>query len=259
MNMDVLDNLSDVRGHIYVIENKVNGKKYVGQTVTHRKNKGKYRPFGFEGRFRDHISEALCNTKKKQCRYLNNAIRSYGKDAFQVQLILECDKCELDEYEQQYISDMNTLFPNGYNLTKGGKSAMIHTGNEVAPLELNTPLKKRGGCEERSPETRGLISSQLKKAFESETLRKDRMAQTQRQHIQQKISRFAGKTIDPENLDKYIYTRNTQNHPSIVVKVDGIKAFFVGKYDTLDTLKDRAKEFLKQVYAATLSNCSGNP
>jgi group I intron endonuclease len=259
MSMDVLNNLSDVRGHIYVIENKVNGKKYVGQTVTHRKNKGKYRPFGFEGRFRDHISEAVCNTKKKQCRYLNNAIRSYGKDVFEVRLLLECKRCDLDEYEQKYISEMNTLYPNGYNLTKGGKSVVIETGEDVAALELNTSLKKRGGCEERTPMTRGRISSQLKKAFESEELRKDRMAQTQKQHKQQKISRFAGKTIDVENLDKYIYTRHTQNHPSIVVKVDGTKAFFVGKYDTLDTLTQRAKEFLIQVHAATLSNCSGNP
>lgn len=81
-----------VKGHIYVITNKNNGKNYVGQTLTHRLNRGKYKPFGYEGRFRDHLSEALCNTKKKQCSYLNNAIRKDGKDSFTCSLILECTK-----------------------------------------------------------------------------------------------------------------------------------------------------------------------
>lgn len=257
--MDVLHDLSGVRGHIYVIENKVNGKQYVGQVVTHRKNKGKYRPFGYEGRFRDHISEALCNTKKKQCRYLNNAIRSYGKDSFEVKLLLECKREKLDEYEQQYIEELHTLYPNGYNLTRGGKTQVIGTGQDVAPLELNQPAKQRGGCKERSSETRERISSQLRKSFGSEEVRKDLMARTQKQHAQQKTARFAGKPIDLGDLDKYIYIKHAKGIPFVVIKVDGEMTSFVGKYETLDTLKERAKEFLRQVYSATLSNCSGNP
>lgn len=257
--MDVLNDLSGVRGHIYVIENKVNRKQYVGQVVTHRKNKGKYRPFGYEGRFRDHISEALCNTKKKQCRYLNNAIRSYGKDSFEVRLLLECERDDLNEYEQKYIEELNTMYPNGYNLTRGGKTQVIGTGQDVAPLELNQPAKKWGGCKERSSETRERISSQVKKAFGAETVRKDLMARTQQQHEQQKIKRFAGKPIDLGNLDKYISTKKAKGVPFVVVKIDDEMTSFVGKYETLDTLKERAKEFLRQAHAATLSNCSGNP
>ena len=259
MNMNVLDDLNGVNGHIYVIRNKVNGKQYVGQVVTHRKNKGKYRPFGFEGRFRDHISEALCNTKKKQCRYLNNAIRFHGKDAFEVELILECKRDELDSYEKQYIDQLNTLYPNGYNLTSGGKTHGVATSDDVSELVLNQPAKKRGGCTERSTGTRALISAQLKKAFGSDTARKTRMELTQKQHQDRKIARFVGKKVDLDDLDKYIHVRKTQKKESIIVKVDDMIAFFVGKYETLDALKERAREFLKQVHAATLSNCSGNP
>ena len=64
---DILE-LSDKNkrfGLIYCITNEVNNKQYIGQTVSHRKNKGKYRPFGIDGRLNDHISEAICNTKKK--------------------------------------------------------------------------------------------------------------------------------------------------------------------------------------------------
>ena len=36
------------------------------------------------------ISEAITNTKKKQCTYLNNGIRKYGKENFSCKLIKEC-------------------------------------------------------------------------------------------------------------------------------------------------------------------------
>jgi hypothetical protein len=67
-NLDKILNIDEkdkITGVIYIIENKETNKKYVGQTVSHRKNKGKYRPFGYVGRFNDHVSEALNNTKKK--------------------------------------------------------------------------------------------------------------------------------------------------------------------------------------------------
>lgn len=41
------------------------------------------------GRFYDHISEAINNTKNKQCMYLNNAIRKYGKDNFTCKLLYQ--------------------------------------------------------------------------------------------------------------------------------------------------------------------------
>ena len=67
---EILDDNSKVIGHIYLITCTETNKYYVGQTLSHRKNRNKYRPFGYQGRFKDHISEALCNTKKKQCTYL---------------------------------------------------------------------------------------------------------------------------------------------------------------------------------------------
>ena len=100
---EILNDNSQVQGQIYLITNIKTNKQYVGQTLTHRKNRNKYRPFGYIGRFNDHISEAICNTKKKQCTYLNNAIRLDGKDAFTVELLLTSSKEELDSFEEQYI------------------------------------------------------------------------------------------------------------------------------------------------------------
>jgi hypothetical protein len=59
-NILPLDEFSKIKGEIYKIVNKTNNKIYIGQTRTHRKNKNKYRIFGYTSRFKDHI-----NTKKK--------------------------------------------------------------------------------------------------------------------------------------------------------------------------------------------------
>jgi len=121
-----LDQFFKVKGEIYKITNTTNNTPYIGQTRTHRKNKGKYRPFGYIGRFKDHISEALNNTKEKQCTYLNNSIRK-DKDLFKVELIETCDIEELDNREKFYIEKYNSYYPNGYNLTRGGKGySKIH-------------------------------------------------------------------------------------------------------------------------------------
>ena len=135
-----LEESEKILGQIYKITNTKNSKLYIGQTRTHRKNKGKFRSFGYIGRFKDHISEALNNTKKNQCKYLNNAIR-LEKDFFIVELIETCELNVLDEKEIFYIEKFNTYYPHGYNLTKGGKTLRCET---VDSNEDQKPFKKRG-------------------------------------------------------------------------------------------------------------------
>lgn len=118
---EIMDTNDKMLTDIYVITNKVTNKKYVGQANTHRLNHGKYRPFGYERRLKDHISEAMCNTKKKQCTMLNNSIRKHGSDNFEVQLLERCLPKDANELEAKYIDEMDTLAPKGYNLSEGGK------------------------------------------------------------------------------------------------------------------------------------------
>lgn len=99
---DLLDTVDNVTGEIYMIINLTNTRMYIGQTASHRMNRNKYRPFGYRKRLTYHISEALCQTKKNQSMYLNNAIRKYGTDNFVVELILRCELFETDRYEQYY-------------------------------------------------------------------------------------------------------------------------------------------------------------
>lgn len=102
-------------GDIYLLTCP-NEKKYVGQCLKIYSNGKKN---GYENRWKQHIYEAINN--KKTSVLLNNAIRLYNPNNWKVELICECPIKELDEKEQEYIKLYNTLSPNGYNLTSGGK------------------------------------------------------------------------------------------------------------------------------------------
>jgi len=247
----ILNTSDDVNGHIYIITNNSNNMSYIGQTVSHRKNKNKYRPFGYEGRFKDHISEAICNTKKKQCSYLNNAIRLYSKDAFTVSLLEECFKDQMDILEKEYIVKYNTLYPNGYNLTKGGKGEMFIRTSETVDKTTLLPSSKRGGCKERTTETRSKMSESLKETFGKQEVKEELMKRTQQQHLLQKINRFKGSCIDIDNLDQYLKERKFNGNKGILVKIGHLETNFVGKHETLEEIRSRAMDFLKAVIIAT--------
>ena len=90
-----------MKGFIYKITNKVNGKSYIGQTR-----------YTVEFRWRQH------QHKKDNC-YFHNAIHKYGVENFIVETIEECDVEDLNSREIFYIAKYNT-FKDGYNLTIGG-------------------------------------------------------------------------------------------------------------------------------------------
>lgn len=249
---------SEVRGEIYIMKNQATNKCYVGQTVTHRKNHTKYRPFGYIGRFKDHLSEAR-NLTKCHCRFLNNAIRKYGESAFTVELIETCAFDELDAREQHYIQTLGTLYPTGYNLTTGGRSTrFVRPGTDVDSPELSTP-KKRGGCVSRSDETRAKMSERLKEIFAGTDVRVSISDRTTTQHARGKLARFKDVTVDLSKVEEYMIVRNSAKYgPYIFVRVDGKETQFVGRHSSFDELKERAIQFLQDL-AAMPQNCSGTP
>lgn len=251
---DILLDNTNVVGHIYLIKNTKLNKLYVGQTLSHRKNKGKYRSFGFQGRFNDHVSEAICNTKNKQCTYLNNAIRLYGKDTFSVTLITTCSPSELDNLEQLYIKEYNTLYPNGYNLTVGGKTFKNNLNTDFIQTTTNPP-KKRGGCNERTAETRAKMTKSLKEICGTPEARREQMMRSQTQHTLKKIEKFQGVKIDLDAIDSYIRTRNSKDGSKYIkVCIEGKTTTFVGKYEKLEELRIKAINFIKNIKSATLPN-----
>jgi len=121
----ILDNPTERYCEIYKITNIINNKIYVGQCVSHILNHKRYRPHGHLHRFKTHISEAF-SLKKNQSRYLNNAIRKYGVESFEVELLEFCEQQDSDKREIYYIQKLKSLYPNGYNLKNGG-CVFVHT------------------------------------------------------------------------------------------------------------------------------------
>lgn len=234
----VLETRDLVKGVIYCIEHRDSDKQYIGQTVTHRLNKGKYRPYGIRRRFAEHCSNAIRNTKPSQSSALYNAIREHGPDAFTIDELEQCDIAMLDDRERYWINAQCSLYPSGYNLTTGGARAFETVANIETPPR-NKP-QSRGGCSHRTDETRARMSASVKAAMNTPAARKQRSSAATNQHNAQKVTRFAGITIDTTNLDQYITVRQT----GVIVKVAGQEARFTGKTETQEQLIERAKQFL---------------
>jgi hypothetical protein len=184
-------------------------------------------------------------------------IRQYGKDSFRVTTLEECSVNALDEMERKWITTLNTLHPDGYNLTDGGCAA--YNKSELPVIYNPTPLsnpRARGGCVSRSAETRLKMSIRTKATLESDEAREKRSQQTTLQHTLEKVARFHGLTIDLTDLDQYIFTKGQR----VYVRVADQTASFAGKAMTQEDNIKRAKEFLLSLsQTATLPNCSGNP
>jgi hypothetical protein len=239
---EIYDTIDKVKGHIYKITCKENDKIYIGQTYSHIKNHGKYRPAGYLKRFASHISEAITNTKKKQCTYLNNAIRKYGKDSFSCELIKTCELSEMDNYEKDYIVKYNSLFPTGYNLTHGGKGAMY----VAKVINIDDDENKVKEPYKHSAETKEKIKQRLSTIFSSDEKRKAKSESCHEQHLKARLEKYKNIKLD-EDLTKYIFPiikKGTETIYKYEIRINKIvTAFYDGK-TSIDVLYKNALNFL---------------
>lgn len=90
---------------IYLRTNLVNGKQYVGQT----------------GNFRRREKAWGCTKLGYANWYLNEEREKYGLENFDVSILAEVDTQEESwELEQNYIEQLGTKYPDGYNMSDGG-------------------------------------------------------------------------------------------------------------------------------------------
>ena len=93
---------SDVISGIYCIENKVNGKKYIGSSKD------------IYGRWLQH--EYQLNKGEHHSRYLQFAWNKYGKDNFKFYILEKCEEDKLFEREQYYYDFYECCGDKGYNV-----------------------------------------------------------------------------------------------------------------------------------------------
>lgn len=149
---------------VYCIENKLNGKKYIGIT------KG-----AIERRFKQHKQLAKNNTKENQ--HLHDALIKYGFENF---IIYQQDEAksiaELYEKEKYWIKTLDTK-KNGYNETDGGEGSH----GRILSEETKQKIKEKAIQRFKDVEQRNHLSKKSKEWING-------LSAKQKQEISNKIS-----------------------------------------------------------------------
>ena len=123
-------------GIVYIITNSVNGKVYVGQTIS-----------SMARRWRQHAHYATRSLPSGMA--IHHAMRKYGIDAFQIRELEQgLDRSDLDRLEIFYIAEFHATDPQfGYNLTGGGVSYVVtpemRRAMSVSAIASMTDAKKK--------------------------------------------------------------------------------------------------------------------
>ena len=141
---------------IYLIENKINNKKYVGMTT-----------ISIQERFIKHISES----KRNLTKVLYKAFQKYGTQNFSIKQIDSASTHEeLIQKEKYWIKFYNTVGVMGYNMTNGG---------EMSPYKTKESVENHRAAiinhYNNHPETKIKISNSLKKFYENNQQARDHL------------------------------------------------------------------------------------
>ena len=129
---------------VYLITNNINRRQYVGQTKNFKKRQLNWRCLKYP--------YANC--------FLTEERAKYGLDSFKTEVLAQVEtEEEALELEEHYIKELNTLYPQGYNIDVGGKN------NCGAPKGENNPMYGRNHTEE----TKRKMSEAKKGVFNTKT------------------------------------------------------------------------------------------
>lgn len=224
---------------IYKIINTVNGKIYIGQTIR-----------TLEERKKQHFRDAFINISS--CA-IHRAMRKYGKDKFIFETLYLClSKKDMDRKEKEMISKLNSVRPNGYNLTAGGeglygykhtdaakaKVSKANKGRKMSADEIEARKKTHPHRKLTEEEKQRLISYSLGRKMTEE--QKKKMSRLGKKHSEETKAKMKearkgrkpclGKTLSLETRQK-------------ISEANKGKQTFLGKKHTLET---RAKMSMSQ-------------
>jgi group I intron endonuclease len=201
-------------GTIYVLQNKVNGKCYVGQT-------------------KKRLFQRLYEHSKNKEMLIGRSIRKYGVDAFGQYEYVGIPMDDLDHFEREMIRKLGSVFPNGYNLSLGGqknKQMSDETKRRISEAKKGFPSPMKG--KHLTEETKRKMSASLKGRSvwnkgispSPETIEKQRqkiLGRKLSEEHKRKISESAKKVIHTEewNRNAGAGRRGKVNSPKAIEKM----------------------------------------
>jgi len=103
---------------IYMIENLIDKKKYIGQSKNIKSRMYSHRHF--------------LKTNTHANKFLQESWNYHGVNNFKFEIIEVCEDCDLDYYEKLYVEKYKTANENfGYNQTSGGCLGAIKTTSYI--------------------------------------------------------------------------------------------------------------------------------
>lgn len=132
-------------GVIYQVTCIPTGLLYIGQAKNNKTKNGTEYCYGATGRWNDHVSSA-----KSRNTPLCKAIKEFGRSQFTVKILEEAPLDELDEREASWITRLNCIHPNGYNVASHSRNRhreisnlhVFYTGR-VSSAIIH-PIRKKG-------------------------------------------------------------------------------------------------------------------
>ncbi len=137
--------MKEIISGIYAIENKANGKKYIGASKNILR------------RWLEHKSEL--NLKTHHNDYFQKSWNKYGEDGFYFYIIDRCSEDELEEFEKYYIKKFKTRDDQfGYNLSDGGSIKKNITISDKARKKISKAATGRIQTQEHKNKTSVSVS-----------------------------------------------------------------------------------------------------
>jgi group I intron endonuclease len=230
-------------GYIYLITNTVNNKQYIGQTICKDIN----------SRWNQH--------KRKDAKtigsYLLSAYIKYGIEKFKFKVICICFDEDCNRFEKEYITKYNTLAPNGYNLTPGGRNTYSN-GKKKTKSKLTEETKAKISTSLRNVYLQNPHLKEMKKGENNHNYGKQ-MNDTQKEKIRSSmIEKYKEKSIAGK-------PKLSENAREALEKGRGHYIKPVGKFDLQGTLIEKYKSVSEAANKNNISRqhigkvCNGNP
>lgn len=168
------------RGHIYLITNNINNKKYIGQTW-----------YPLERRLSQHTSQ-----KKRGCPLLSKAINKYGKEAFTIESLIRFNTpTQADFLETYFISFYCSAdLQYGYNLTDGGQGGRPSMSPEMRQKISQSKMGQKQSLQTKvkisiaNKQSLNNLSTESQKRLDASRVKKRKLTMEQAEEIRTKYN-----------------------------------------------------------------------